>query len=745
MTRLPAPLAITLLSMATWIWWPSLTFGQDNSLIDCRVTSGLDGIWKVGFPTRHVVEVESSEPIAGQVSIQTVDGDGVPLVYRDPSWSFELQPGKTTARVEVIASHGRGNRPIRIRIEDRQQKKILVDRPLTESERGSAMPSNQPWVVGIGRDVQLRQTAMKSVGGNWGEYAVSEINQVVDLPSRADAYAGVDAMVFSSSNADINSNIEAPQRKAIREWTERGGQILLTWGENAMTLGKYPEFSAMIPGELVAVSPGCEPAPLESLLGSQQQLKPLTCALVRLKQGRVEVGTLTRDRMRIPIIANWAYGMGSVLWLATEIDSPQVLAWETRSPLVKYLLKDFWETSDKVNTKQSFRSFDELTGQLHSMLDNFSSLRLGNLGQLVLIAGLFALIIGPFDYFIVSRWWKKPRWTWWTLLGAALLTMAGSTMLARAWKPSIPSINAMEVIDWNDETNLLYGRSFIRYYAGRRGVYDFQAHHRSLLPGPAQESKPQPNRIEWLGQPGKSLGGFDSNVTTQLGLPSYEIQSTESDSSSTLVGVGFPAAGTKALMSTWSETLPFDPASNNLTTVSGKDDLLQGSFTNPLSVDLLDATLYFAGRSYTIPAKIRPGERIPISTNIPKDISRRLQRRAFVAGEEQGVAWDPNDTTNLSRLVELFSFHRAAGGGSYTGLMNRYLSQLECSDLLKLERAVVFGFISEPATSWTSRRDEVPVQGLGGKQVTAVRLSFQVKNSDSPGSPSRLYPIPIRP
>jgi hypothetical protein len=28
-----------------------------------------------------------------------------------------------------------------------------------------------------------------------------------------------------------------------------------------------------------------------------------------------------------------------------------------------------------------------------------------------------------------------------------------------AWKPSTPTLNALEVIDWNDETETLYGRS----------------------------------------------------------------------------------------------------------------------------------------------------------------------------------------------------------------------------------------------------------------------------------------------
>jgi hypothetical protein len=744
MTRLASPFPIFFLMMAALIWWPSVALGQSDQPIECKVASGLNGIWKVGFPTRHLLEIKSASPLSGLVSVQTVDGDGVPVVYRDPSWAFDTQGGDSSAQVEVIASHGRGNRPIRIRIEDRARK-ILLDRTINDEERGLAIPSDQPWIVGIGRELRLNQIAMRSVGNAWGEFSVSELTRLQELPSHADAYAGIDVLVFCSSSLEINTGIQESQRQAIASWTQRGGQLVLSWGEHAMPLAKHPELAAMIPGELIGTATDCETGPVESLMGSQQQLSPLTCSLVRLQQGRVEVGTLTSDRIKFPFIANWAFGMGSVLWIATEIDSPQLLAWETRGPFVKYLLRESWEKSEKDTNRQVFRNFDELSGQLNAMLDNFPKLQLGNLGQLVLIACLLALVIGPFDYFVVSRWWKRPRWTWWTLLAASLATMFGSAMLARSWKPSMPTINALEVIDWNDETRTLNGRSFMRYYAGRRGVYDFQAHHRSLSPTQDPGSKPQPNRVDWQGQPGKGLGGFDSNVTTQLGLPTYEVLCSPTAISSELIGVGFPAAGTKALVSHWTESIDIALGGNNLSTISGKDDLLQGSCINPLSVDLLDATLYFAGRAYSIPARIRPGEQIPIATTIPKDITRRLQRRAFIAGEEVGVAWNPNDTTNINRLAELLSFHSSSGGTPYTGLTNRYLSNLECSDLLKLERAVVFGFISEPVSNWTSRRDQVPVQAIGGRQITAVRLCFKVKINNPSTSPERLYPIPVRP
>jgi len=712
---------------------------QSAGTLECSVVTGLGGLWKIGFSTPHRLELRGDQNLRGRIEIQTVDGDGVPVKYQNEAWLLDLS-NQGRQSIELIAKHGRGDRPIRILIRDATDQ-VLIDRLLTESERGTALPATQPWVVGIGAELGLQQAAMKSVQGAFGEYSVSDLTTPASLALQALAYEGVDVILLSSRNSQINSEISDAQGRALEGWVRTGGQMVLTWGEHAMQLADNRNLTSMIPGELVGIANECEPSPIESLLGSQQQLRPMTCALLRLRTGRVDVGTLTSTRVKLPFIARWAYGFGNVVWMATEIDSPELRAWETRPAVIKYLLKDAWEKGDGKPLKGTFQAYEELAGQLNASLNTFANLRLSNLGQLVLIAAILALVIGPVDYFLVSKFWKRPRWTWWTLLVASFVAMMVTASLARSWKPDLPSLNSLELIDVDDQTQTLHGRGFAQCYAGRRGVYDFLAHHRSLSLRRDEVIKPRPNRIEWFGQPGKGLGGFDSNVSTQLGLPSYANHaSTELDSE--LVGVGFPAAGTKGLFTQWHESVDMPDGSNALTTVSGKDDLLQGSFSNPLGVDLLDATLYFAGRAYTIPARIRPGERIPITTSIPKDITRRLQRRTFVAGEEQGVEWDPNSTKNIDRLAELLTFHRSAGGAAYTGLFNRYLAVLECSDLLKLERAVVVARIADPVTGWTLRRNQIPVQTMGGNHQAFVRLVLQVAINNPSTSPAREYPIP---
>jgi hypothetical protein len=447
-----------------------------------------------------------------------------------------------------------------------------------------------------------------------------------------------------------------------------------------------------------------------------------------MTSGKLDVLGVTASRVRLPLIARWAYGTGSVTWLATEIDSPQMAAWETRPSLLKYLMKECWEKAESKSNRSAFLPYDDLSGQLNAMLDRFPDLHLGNLGHLVLIAGLLALLIGPLDYFLTVKYLHKPRLTWWTLLACSLATIAITTIFFRAWKPQDPSINTLELIDVNDQTQQLQARGFAHCYGGKSGLYDFNSFHRSLSSDSDGSTFREANRLDWFGQPGKGIGGFESSVTSQLGLPDYGIGAV--GTGSFIRGLGVPTAGTKALEYSWNEKVSIQEESNGLTTVSGKDDLLQGSFSNPFNVDLLDGVLYFSGRVYAIPGRIRPNERVPISTSIPKDIQRRLQRRAFVSGQEQGVAWNPSDNDNLERLAELMSFFRSAGGTSYMGLQHRYLASLDCSDLLKLDRAILFARLPESASKWNLQRDGVQQNAIQGKRLTVVRLVLTVQNSN---------------
>jgi len=317
----------------------------------------------------------------------------------------------------------------------------------------------------------------------------------------------------------------------------------------------------------------------------------------------------------------------------------------------------------------------------------------------------------------------------------------------------MPSINSLEVLDIDYQTQTLRGRVFAHCYGGHRGAFDFSAHRRVQGLNAGVTSVNSKVQLDWFGQPGKGIGGFESTVATDRGMPIYKIGINTGDTGGINIekksiisskksvpgirGVGIPAAGTKSLIATWQESITLPKETNSLTMVSGSIDLLEGSFENPLDVDLLDALLIYRGRAYTLDTRIRVGHRISFSdTTVPKDITRRLQRRQNVGGEERSTPWNPASTGSLDRLMELISFHESAGGSKYTGLYNRYLSELDCSDVIRLDRAVLICELSDSSLTWSMRRNSMPLQATEGQRKTFLRLIIPVSKLKSASTDS---------
>ena len=89
----------------------SRVHAETKSLLE-SVQVGLDGTWKVGFDTTHRVMFSPAERNQTvELQLQTVDGDGVTVVYRDERWRVALEAGKPSD-ISLIARHGRSGRPI---------------------------------------------------------------------------------------------------------------------------------------------------------------------------------------------------------------------------------------------------------------------------------------------------------------------------------------------------------------------------------------------------------------------------------------------------------------------------------------------------------------------------------------------------------------------------------------------------------------------------------------------------------
>jgi hypothetical protein len=729
---------------ASGFWEPASPTQEDSTdrLIQ-SVSTGLNGYWRVGYTTEHRITLKANRRVSLIAEIQTVDGDGVSIVYSDSHWSIDLESGASTD-VFVYAKHGRPNRPIEIRVLDKQTGELLESRSLSDSERGTALPSEQPWMVGVGsQGMGLDAISSKSLKIGLADYSTTELVNAEDLPVSAEAWDGVDLLLLSSNNTSLLDQISPEQSQGIREWIQNeSGRCVLTLGLNAEKWFANPHLSALVPGSLKGVDGKSAPGPLESYLNSESRLEGLGSAILQLSDVVVDLEGQSSNRNRFPLIAKWTSGLGKVKYFAGELESQSIQSWAGKPLLLKLLMSEQWAAKPTAGNNNT----EDLSVQLHGSLDRFPKLIIGNLTQMTAIVFVLLLVIGPLDYFLVTKKWKSPRATWLTISLSAIGCCGLLVFLQKSWKPTGSTVNQTEVVDWDMVTQQVHGRVFAHVYGGKRGLYDisWQPSEKSLFRVAKDRSKTgdkalvlPDSRIDWFGMPGKSIGGFQSTIGTDRLLPGYRIE-RNSSSDLQIKGLAIPEAGTKSLTSGWTAQIEDAPPSD-LKTVSGAMDLLAGTIVNPLPNDLLGGMLFYRGRFYTLPTRFASGDSITLTiSNVPKDIARRLQRRISVDGKDQGTPWRSGDLTDVKRIFEIMLFHKAAGAGAYTiGQENRYLAWLDQSDLLKTDRAILFGELENRQVDWTAVRNGTRSDIEIGTTASFARVILPVlKGASSLSSPA---------
>jgi len=712
-----------------------------------RVQLGIVGLWKIGYPTQAQVTVSAGdEDLNGSIEIETVDSDGVGVIYQT---DCRIEGGKVKD-VALITRHGRATRPIYVRVVDKNGQRI-VQRLISDQERGETLPVSQPWIVGIGLEMELEQAALRSAKGLLSSYSTCEINNPSKLPRFSKGYQGVNLLVISTRDWSILQRLDVEQQRAIVEWVREGGSTLVWLGENANRIAELPWLASLVPAQVQGIAQLVDPSVLESFLSSQKRLGKLTCGRLVSKQAIVDLTMQSTDHQKLPVLIRSALGFGKVQVFAADLDSSPLREWPDRKLLLERLLLEHWDaqrdTRSRALDTSDYLGYDDLSGQTRAALDTFNDVRSGSLTLLATILSVLVALLGPFDYFVVSKAWQRPAWTWFSLGLWSISALVGVTLLARAWKPQSHAINSIELLDYDYSSAVLRGRAFANHYAGRAGLFDFSASARDvfLKPNAPSESNPSDTsefstrtQLSWSGQPGYGLGGFDSSVRTDLGFPEYQVRqnsdlkllqdnrSSNCDAAD-LIDVGIAYSGSKSIRADWTQNLNLTNGEETHLSATGVSESLQGSWINPMSEDLLDGWLLYRGWIYTMPSRVRSGSVYQISaSDTPKDLGRKLQRRQVAKDSDSSVPWDPTDRTNFGRIVEMLTLHRAAGGSGYTGLNHRYWNDLDLSQHLRLNRAIVFGRLAKPLVDWTATASDKPIDVRDGNRAAFVRFVIPV-------------------
>lgn len=323
----------------------------------------------------------------------------------------------------------------------------------------------------------------------------------------------------------------------------------------------------------------------------------------------------------------------------------------------------------------------------------------------------YLLVIGPLDYFIVTRCLKRPELTWVTFSILVCLGAGAAAWGANRINGADVLCNQLNLVDIDISSKAIRGHSWVSLYSPENRRYAIAVEPAASgvdASASVDGTSPKPT-LTWSGVPENSVSGVYRSGGAGLGGQRYQFK-TDGQAVENLPILQW---STKSLYATWTAEATQNLIEGELE--SGGAGMLSGAITHHLAEPLEDALFIVGGWAY-FPA----GENARIPPNIPWQPGGRQSRardlKALLTGESRRkketndkynveiltttVPYNPL-STNRSDLVNMLSFHQVAGGAEYTGLNHAALRGLELTQLMGLGRGILIGRVKKPATRTT--------------------------------------------
>lgn len=704
--------------------------------VDLRV--GFDRSYKVGCWTPVRIAVSSGLPkdsaaVTGVLRLETVDGDDVPSVYTsDP---FQLAGGKPTSVVMYVRfGNSTPSLTLTLLVDGQGVLKETVN--CQEGLRPNFVPAlgaEERLVLCVGRSSTLDEVAAKSGVENLTQARISD---VAELPTRSYGYDGVDAVLLTTDDVNRYSSFtpDGPQVAALLDWLQSGGKVTVIAGSDARLVFASAAWQKLAPITVGEPVPLPRSVALEEYAGGNNPV-PAADAADRL---RVLRSTDKNDVSEIqegnlPLVVRRAVGLGVLTVSFVDLEHPQLRNWAGRAPLLARAMRlgPIKSEGGQVNSMPSYRSYGygDLSGQLRSALDQYEGVAVVSFFVLALMILLYIALIGPFDYLLVRNVFKRTEMTWFTFPVIVVVTSAAAYYAARWMKGDELRVSQVDIVDCDVATGTVRGTTFAGIFSPKSDTYDLKVEPPQKLL--ASKLTPDRSITTWLGLSGNGFGGMHTRsggaaswLTTQ-----YEV----APDLESLSDVPIQVWSSKMFYARWQAHAEFEKPGLR----AADDGSLSGTLWSPLQVPLERGLLCYGTKAYPI-TRIEALKPYDVAKINAKELSTELHHaeviKAAKAHANPGVRTRPHDpgSQDVDTIVRKMMFFDAAGGRSHANLDNDYHNHLDLSELLKLNRAVLVGFVDsspDDGAKLNLTSGGSPVPRASDRRWVFVRVVIPVEKS----------------
>ena len=679
-----------------------------------KLQVGISGVYKSGVPTRVAVSWQGDASNLSFLELETVDSDGTPFFSRYEIGDSEKEQGRIEARfvfpkanAQLTVRLGGGAGVVSERVfSTGSGKSTGKDADILYASPAS---SSRPVYLVLGSENLGFSEAFAEL--RWQEERrpiIVGVESFDELPTDSRCYEAFDKLFITTSNADIFDGVDgsSPKIRAIEEWVERGGSVVLFADEKAI-----PLLSAG--GALANLSPG------SSIAERAQEFRSVNALVTALQNVKnlAMTGSKSNPFLRVPVISDLKpyanvemqevetpllvtrpVGLGSIIYFAGDLSTAPLANWSGRGRLMlKVLGIDPEKTGAKPGGSNFVkRGYVDLSGQVRSALDSFEGVRISPFS---LVAGLifaYLLVIAPLDWLIVKKGLKKPNFTWVTFPLFAIVFSVVAIWIFKSSTPNEPSMNQVDLIDVDMASGMTRDSSWFGFYSpvGERyefkfapGAFDFTSENSGSVDQATVLSSVYPLTLA-----GDGLGGAEQkSYMTRVWSGAYEVG--ETSDAANLTGAPLMTRSSKSFFGRWTGRLQNMPETPKL-----RDDglILHGSILNPFDVPIYSAFIIFNGGAYSL------GTLAPGLTKLERGMTRLEPTRALNENKSSVPAaklksWNlntyNNSSTRLPYILRTASFYDFGGGEENFGISKRLQRDVDLSELLRCGRAVVYGTV----------------------------------------------------
>ncbi len=684
----------------------TLKNGAVDSPADLAIQVGIDGVYRPGQWTA----LRLHEPQSDALLVRTLDGDGVNVIFEQPR----------SASPWIYAVPGQMGVPLVI--SDLTGRKVHQGRFV-----GKSIEPKMTWVVALGDTLGIETIGKNDLLNRESSVAVSVVRSVNDVPDQPLGLSGIDLIIVGPSSIDLLAKLNHEQAKAIATWVQHGGRLLLSLGKDSTAIfNAAPWLAKLLSLNADLPTIRLDPSAIETYTTSLARLPVLEAAELPSRGGETMIAGRNSVRQPARVAVEYSVGFGRATVVAIALDSAEFADWPQRSLLVTRLFGKLFD-SEHDNRRdargKASTGYDDFAGQIRGSLDRFENKRRIPYSIISMILILLAALIGPIDYLLVNRVLGRPLLGWVTfpltiLLVSLLLIMVGGPTTSESVQAASVWINRIEILDVDTTNKVPLGRgwSWSHLSSLDAAKSDYPAYLAAAL---VASSNSHSIVSAPFGYPGTTFGGI-SIAGEDKRMPDYQVQLTLNDEhelSSHVSNIPLSPGGSKGIATRWN----FEPKLLGQSKLARRrgSELLEGSLTNPLTVDLLNGAMVFGEWVYLLPTRFRAGETIEdIETLRQKNFRWLLSRREALENSSRAEPWNIEMYKDLPRLAEILMFDSVAGGRDYTGLQNRPLIDLDLSYMLNNRTAILYGQLEHPALEI-----DLPVQRAS---ASAVRVMLSV-------------------